>query len=74
MEWFEHIDRYTRLPAEQFNYSLLTRSQRISHENLRVRDANFLDGYERWYAEKAFADAGYPCQNPVAKSHRCSHR
>ncbi len=60
MEWFEHIDRYTRLPAEQFNYSLLTRSQRISHENLRVRDANFLDGYERWYAEKAFADAGVP--------------
>lgn len=60
MEWFEHIDRYTRLPAEQFNYSLLTRSQRISHENLRVRDAKFLDGYERWYAEKAFTDAGVP--------------
>ena len=38
-EWFEHVDRYTGFEAEQFAYSLLTRSQRISHENLRLRDA-----------------------------------
>jgi anthraniloyl-CoA monooxygenase len=37
-EWFEHVDRYAGLAPEQFAYSLLTRSQRISHENLRVRD------------------------------------
>ena len=37
-EWFEHVDRYVNLPPEQFAYSLLTRSQRISHENLRLRD------------------------------------
>ena len=30
--------RYANLPPEQFAYSLLTRSQRISHENLRLRD------------------------------------
>ena len=60
MEWFEHPVRYTHFPVEQFNYSLLTRSQRISHQNLRIRDAKFLDGYERWFAEKAFADAGVP--------------
>ena len=34
-EWFENVDRYTPFEAEQFAYSLLTRSQRISHENLR---------------------------------------
>ena len=39
MEWFEHPVRYTHFPVEQFNYSLLTRSQRISHQNLRIRDA-----------------------------------
>jgi anthraniloyl-CoA monooxygenase len=49
-EWFEHADRYTEMQIEQFAYSLLTRSQRISHENLRLRDAAWLGGYERWLA------------------------
>ncbi|MHB1223967.1 MAG: FAD-dependent monooxygenase, partial [Gemmatimonadaceae bacterium] len=39
MVWFEHVRRYVHLDAEQFAYSLLTRSQRVSHENLRLRDA-----------------------------------
>jgi anthraniloyl-CoA monooxygenase len=49
-EWFENVERYVGLPVEQFAYSLLTRSQRISHENLRLRDAGWLEGYERWLA------------------------
>jgi len=49
-EWFENVQRYSGMQIEQFAYSLLTRSQRISHENLRVRDAGWLDGYERWLA------------------------
>ena len=53
MEWFEHVRRYVHLPAEQFAYSLLTRSQRVSHENLRLRDATYLGGVERWFAAKA---------------------
>ena len=52
-EWFEHVQRYTEFEAEQFAYSLLTRSQRVSHENLRVRDKDYLEGYEAWLAEKA---------------------
>ena len=47
-EWFENVERYSGMQAEQFYYSLLTRSQRISHENLRVRDAHWLKGYEAW--------------------------
>ncbi len=39
MAWFEHVKRYMGLEAEQFAYSLLTRSQRVSHENLRLRDS-----------------------------------
>ena len=35
-EWFEEVERYLHLDPVQFNYSLLTRSQRISHENLRA--------------------------------------
>jgi anthraniloyl-CoA monooxygenase len=52
-EWFENVDRYTGMDIEQFSYSLLTRSQRISHENLRLRDAAWLEGYEAWLQAKA---------------------
>lgn len=53
MEWFEVCGkRYCdQLEPEQFMYSMLTRSQRISHENLRLRDAGWLGGYEKWLAE-----------------------
>lgn len=52
MEWFEVVgSRYAdTLEPEQFMYSMLTRSQRISHENLRLRDKEWLEGYERWFA------------------------
>jgi anthraniloyl-CoA monooxygenase len=55
MEWFEVCgQRYCDpLPPEQFMYSMLTRSQRISHENLRLRDKGWLEGFERWFAQQA---------------------
>lgn len=53
LEWFEDIARYLNLDPVQFNYSLLTRSQRISHENLRLRDAAWLAGAERWFQQQA---------------------
>ncbi|MBS7349960.1 MAG: bifunctional salicylyl-CoA 5-hydroxylase/oxidoreductase [Comamonas sp.] len=55
MEWFEVCGvRYCdQLTPEQFMYSMLTRSQRISHENLRLRDKDWLEGYERWFAQQA---------------------
>ncbi len=52
-EWFENVERYSSLEAEQFFYSMMTRSQRISHENLRVRDAGWLAGYEQWLSKSA---------------------
>ncbi len=51
-EWFENVRRYTAFEAPQFAYALLTRSQRISHENLRLRDRAWLEGFERWLAAK----------------------
>ena len=56
-EWFENVERYAAFDALQFAYSLLTRSQRISHENLRLRDAGFVARAETWYAERAHAPA-----------------
>ena len=53
LEWFEQVERYLDLPPLQFAYSLLTRSQRISHENLRLRDPKWLRNAEDWFQEQA---------------------
>src|SRR5436190_5954925 len=52
-EWFEEVERYLHLDPLQFGYSLLTRSQRISHENLRQRDKAWLESAEMWFEEQA---------------------
>jgi len=55
-EWFEDVERYLHLDPVQLNYSLLTRSQRISHENLRMRDAGWLKSAEMWFQQQAGAN------------------
>jgi anthraniloyl-CoA monooxygenase len=68
MEWFEVVGRRyaDTLEPEQFMYSMLTRSQRISHENLRLRDKDWLEGYERWFARKSgLAVANDRCLPPM---------
>lgn len=54
-EWFENVERYLHLDPVQFNYSLLTRSQRISHENLRLRDPQWMQQAEGWFQAQAGA-------------------
>jgi anthraniloyl-CoA monooxygenase len=61
-EWFETLDRYLDFDPIQFAYALLTRSQRISHENLRLRDKGWLEGVERWFHGKA---SGAPADDAV---------
>lgn len=53
MEWFEQVERYVHLEPEQFTYNLLTGSQRIGHENLKVRDARYVASVEQWFAERS---------------------
>jgi anthraniloyl-CoA monooxygenase len=60
MEWFENVERYSALEAQQFAYSMLTRSQRISHENLRLRDPGYVARFEDWFAQRACAHAQVP--------------
>jgi anthraniloyl-CoA monooxygenase len=60
MEWFENVARYVHLPPEQFAYSLLTGSQRIGHENLKLRDPGFVEAYERWLADQDGAAGARP--------------
>ena len=61
-EWFETLERYLHFEPIQFAYSLLTRSQRVSHENLRLRDKGWLEGVERWFQSKA---RGTPVNDPA---------
>ncbi len=58
-EWFENVERYMHLPAHQFAYSLLTRSQRISHENLRLRDPAYLKDFETWFTAQTGLVSGH---------------
>ena len=66
MEWFEVCGaRYCdQLEPEQLMYSMLTRSQRISHENLRLRDGAWLEGYERWFAHRTGAHVVDSAKSP----------
>ena len=58
LEWFEEVERYLDMPPTQFAYSLLTRSQRIGHENLRLRDPAWLGQAEDWFQAQAGGVAG----------------
>lgn len=64
-EWFEDVERYLGLDPVQFNYSLLTRSQRISHENLRLRDPDWLRAAEGWFQTQAGVGGNAPVRAPM---------
>jgi anthraniloyl-CoA monooxygenase len=59
LQWFEETERYFgRLEPLQFAASLLTRSLRITHENLRLRDPGFVERIDRWFAGAAANQSG----------------
>ncbi|MEV6395058.1 bifunctional salicylyl-CoA 5-hydroxylase/oxidoreductase [Streptomyces sp. NPDC051907] len=47
LRWFEDMASYLDQPARQFAFNLLTRSRRVTHDNLRLRDRAFTDSVER---------------------------
>lgn len=65
LEWFEQVERYLALDPVQLNYSMLTRSQRISHENLRERDPRWLGSAERWFMDQAGEAPDAPLRAPM---------
>ncbi|MGW0364761.1 bifunctional salicylyl-CoA 5-hydroxylase/oxidoreductase [Streptomyces sp. NPDC002990] len=56
MRWFEEIAGYVGQPSRQFAFNLLTRSRRVTHDNLRLRDERFTQAVER--------DFGCPDEGP----------
>lgn len=62
--YFENIDRYAGTEPVQFTFNLLTRSGRITYDNLRARDPRFVDRVDRWYARRTLALAAEPLIAP----------
>ncbi|HEX6957172.1 MAG TPA: bifunctional salicylyl-CoA 5-hydroxylase/oxidoreductase [Ferrovibrio sp.] len=58
LEWFEHTDRYRGFEPIQLAFSLLSRSKRITYDNLRLRDPAFVAAIDRWFAEKVQREQG----------------
>src|SRR6266568_1458481 len=50
LEWFENLGQYTRQDPEQFAFNIVTRSRRVTHDNLRLRDPEFTASVDAWFA------------------------
>ncbi len=58
LQWFEDTERYMKIEPVQFGFTLLTRSLRITHENLRLRDAGYIREVDSWFACEAERQSG----------------
>jgi anthraniloyl-CoA monooxygenase len=50
LEWFENLGQYTGTEPEQFAFNIITRSRRVTHDNLRLRDPEFTASVDAWFA------------------------
>ncbi|MDX3660168.1 bifunctional salicylyl-CoA 5-hydroxylase/oxidoreductase [Streptomyces sp. ID05-26A] len=50
LEWFENIGMYAEQEPTRFCFNLLTRSRRITYDNLRTRDSEFADRVDAAFA------------------------
>lgn len=69
LSWFEHIDRYARQDPEQFVFNMMVRSKRITYENLKLRDADYIRSVDAWFAGSVRKATGFPdvsVDKPVA--------
>ncbi|MGH2569791.1 MAG: bifunctional salicylyl-CoA 5-hydroxylase/oxidoreductase [bacterium] len=60
LQWFESTERYMRSEPVQFGFNLLTRSLRITHEDLKVRDPAYIRKIDEWCAARAGEQVGAP--------------
>lgn len=50
LEWFENLGQYIHQDPEQFAFNIMTRSRRVTYDNLRVRDPEFVERIDEWFA------------------------
>ena len=65
LEWFENLDQYVDQPPIRFAFNLLTRSRRVTYENLQVRDPEFVAAVDEWFATSIDAPLRPPMFHPI---------
>jgi anthraniloyl-CoA monooxygenase len=60
LEWFENLGQYVHQDPIQFGFNIMTRSRRVTYENLRLRDPEFVARCDEWYAAHVGADQSCP--------------
>src|SRR5207344_2673533 len=50
LEWFENIGQYADQDPHQFAFNIVTRSRRVTYDNLRLRDPEFVADMDGWFA------------------------
>jgi anthraniloyl-CoA monooxygenase len=58
LEWFENLGQYMEQDPVQFAFNVMTRSRRVTYDNLRLRDPEFVAEVDRWFAARE-ADHGH---------------
>ena len=63
--WYERARRYNGMDPEQYVFGFLSRTKSVTYENLRLRDAGYIKGVDRWFAESV-RDQGFevPVNDP----------
>jgi anthraniloyl-CoA monooxygenase len=64
LEWFENLGQYVHQEPLQFAFNILTRSRRVTYDNLRLRDPEFVTRVDAWFATQV--NAQQPALLPAA--------
>jgi anthraniloyl-CoA monooxygenase len=62
LEWFENIGQYAAQDPHEFAFNIVTRSRRVTYDNLRLRDPEFVAGMDRWFAGRQQPRHGRPAE------------
>lgn len=68
LEWFENLGQYVHQDPEQFAFNIMTRSRRVTHDNLKVRDPEFVQRVDDWFATSV--EGGRPDTPPMFQPFR----
>jgi len=64
LEWFENIAQYAHQEPPQFAFNILTRSRRVTYDNLRLRDPEFTAELDHWFAQSLGTTSRPPMFQP----------
>jgi anthraniloyl-CoA monooxygenase len=57
LDWFENMDRHMQHTFQQFAFGCMTRSKKVTYENLRLRDSSFTDKVLNEFYQKLLVEA-----------------